>query len=250
MQGEDDQNVFVVEVPEFTGPLNRLVEEVERKRIDIATVPLLFIVEQFLDWFRQAMDARLELAADWLLAAAKLAALKARLLANPGAADKARILLGGEDIRITAARKEALRSLVEELQRRRRLGVHWFAPGDAEADKVQGKRLEASLHALLLAYVNEARKTLVPASAPVRKPFLLMSIDAANKAIAARCGDGFDWTDILDLIPSDPPANAIHARSRIAASYVACLQLAKDGLAEVAQAEGGVRVRSAVREGA
>ncbi len=240
----DDRDVFTVEVLDFQGPLNRLVEEVERKRIDIASVPLLFIVEQFLDWFRQAMDARLEVAADWLLAAARLAALKARLLAVPGSSERTRILVAGEDVRLTTARREALRTVVEELQRRRRLGLDWFAPG-GEEDANPGKRLEASLHGLLLAYVREAKRTLVPAAAPVRKPFLLLSIDDAQRSIARRCAEGLDWTDILDLLPGEPAANDVHARSRVAASYVACLQLAKVGVAEVMQAERGtVMVRS------
>ncbi len=244
MSGQDPED-FTVEIQDFSGPLNRLVEEVERKRIDIATVPLLFIVERFLDWFRQAMDTRLEVAADWLLAAARLAALKARLLANPAYADRARIVVGGEDVRLTAARKEALRAIVEELQRKRRLGVHWFAPGEGDGGAAAGKRLEASLHGLLLSYVREAGRTLSPPSAPVRAPYRLASLEGARKHVSGLCDGGLDWTDVLDLLPPDEPGGALHARSLLAASYVACLQLAKEGRAEVAQhGPGSVRVRA------
>lgn len=242
-----EPDTFTVDIQDFSGPLNRLVEEVERKRIDIATVPLLFIVERFLDWFRQAMDTRLEVAADWLLAAARLAALKARLLANPSQADQARITLGGEDVRLTAARKEALRTIVEDLQRRRRLGVHWFDPGPGDDGAVAGKRLEASLHGLLLSYVREAGKTLVPAAAPVRAPYRLASLEAARKHVSLLCEGGLDWTDVLDLLPPEGEPGTLHAKSLVAVSYVACLQLAKDGRAEVAQhGPGSVRVRGLV----
>jgi hypothetical protein len=64
----------------FEGPLDLLLELARAQKVDIATISIVQLVDQFLAVLEQARAVRLELAADWLVMAAWLAWLKSRLL--------------------------------------------------------------------------------------------------------------------------------------------------------------------------
>jgi segregation and condensation protein A len=103
--------------------------------------------------------------------------------------------------------------------------------------------MEATLYAMLAAYVREARVTLRPAVAPVRKPFLVFTVEDAIKLVESVCARTDDWLSILDIRHEEPAVDVIHARSRVASAFVASLELAKRGVVEVEQSGEAINVR-------
>jgi segregation and condensation protein A len=78
-----DERALRVSVDVFDGPLDLLLSLVKERQLDIATVPLASIAEQYLA-FIQAMEALdVELAADYLVVAATLIFLKSKALLPP-----------------------------------------------------------------------------------------------------------------------------------------------------------------------
>jgi segregation and condensation protein A len=72
-----------VSVAVFDGPLDLLLSLVKERQLDIATVPLASVADQYLAYI-QAMDALdVELAADYLVVAATLVFLKSKALLPP-----------------------------------------------------------------------------------------------------------------------------------------------------------------------
>src|SRR3954452_5011314 len=140
-----------VDVDGFEGPLDLLLELARRQKVDLARISILTLAEQYLAFIEEARSLRLELAADYLVMAARLAYLKSRLLLpeppkgeEPSAAD----LAGAFALRLQ--RLETIRAAARHLADRDRLGRDVFARGETEAtpDRVV-TRWDASLYDLL-----------------------------------------------------------------------------------------------------
>ncbi|HET8763185.1 MAG TPA: segregation/condensation protein A, partial [Gemmatimonadales bacterium] len=73
----EDGSAFVVELDQFTGPLDLLLHLLREERIEIADIPIARIADQFL---RAIHQLGLNQAADYLDMASRLVRLKAQLL--------------------------------------------------------------------------------------------------------------------------------------------------------------------------
>jgi segregation and condensation protein A len=78
-----DERALRVSLDVFDGPLDLLLNLVKERQLDIATVPLALVADQYLAYI-QAMDAiDVELAADYLVVASTLVFLKSKALLPP-----------------------------------------------------------------------------------------------------------------------------------------------------------------------
>lgn len=248
VQRPDEEEAFLVDLPTYEGPLHLLLELARSKKIDLIAINVLEIVDQFLLWYENAKSRRIELAADWLVMAATLALLKSRLLIPVPKEERAAAEAFIEDLSTRLRRLDAVRMLADELLNRRRLGIHWHAAVDEAADGKRRKHVDATLHSLLSAYVSEATLTMRPQPAPVRRPFLVLSVEEAIRHLQSTGAIDETWRSILDVVPMTRTVDAIHGRSKIAASYVAALDMAKRGKVEVRQSEDGLMVEVRRRE--
>ena len=64
----------------FEGPLDLLLYLIKRQNLDILTLPVLKITQQYTDYISLMENMRLELAAEYLVMAAMLAEIKSRML--------------------------------------------------------------------------------------------------------------------------------------------------------------------------
>ena len=76
--GEHDQ--YQVNLPVFNGPLDLLLHLIERAEIDIYNIPIVEVTDQFLAYLQTMEFLDLHMAADFLLMAATLMQIKARML--------------------------------------------------------------------------------------------------------------------------------------------------------------------------
>lgn len=235
-EGED---VLLVTQGAYEGPLDLLLDLVRSRKVDVTAISILAVIDDFMAWMDKARSLRLELAADWLVMLATLAYIKSRHLVplpKDAPPDKADALL--EDIAHRLRRQESIRSLVEALAQRPRLGANWHPPGAPETRAREPRRIESTLHALLSAYRREALLSLAERPAPVRTPVDLLSVEVALRHLR-----GLDLSPGLPvpLLHVIPPAaageGAVTGRSRIASTYVAALGLARAGRMSVAQAD-------------
>lgn len=72
-----------VQLDVFDGPLDLLLSLIKEQQLDIATVPLAMVAEQYLSYVRMMDDLNVEIAAEYLVIAATLVFLKSKALLPP-----------------------------------------------------------------------------------------------------------------------------------------------------------------------
>ena len=100
---------YVVAIENFSGPLDLLLFLVRRTELDIIDIPIVTIVDQFIDTIRLWRDLDLDTAGDFILMAATLLEIKARAIAPPPEGDAA---AGAADDDIIDPRSNLISSLL------------------------------------------------------------------------------------------------------------------------------------------
>ncbi|WP_428393580.1 segregation and condensation protein A [Lichenicoccus sp.] len=253
--GAPDCGAPLLRLDGFEGPLDLLLELARAQKVDLARISILQLVEQYLAVVGQA---RLELAADWLVMAAWLAWLKSRLLLpqEPGHAEsevEAEIVAG-----LLAARLAELahvRRAASWLAHKDQLGHDVFARGVSEAlTEVDRSGLELDVPRLLTAYLASMRRVARHRSYRPR-PLGLWTMQEALSRLRRMLGDatvdqaGAGWCGFEAILAEWQPAGAaasiVAQRAAVAAALLAGLELARSGEVELAQAHafGAIRVR-------
>ncbi len=76
----DPDNEFEIKLPLFEGPFDLLLFFIERNEIDIYDIPIAQITQEFLDYLQHMQLLNIELASEFILVAATLMKIKARML--------------------------------------------------------------------------------------------------------------------------------------------------------------------------
>lgn len=76
----ENQLVYKIELPTFSGPLDLLLHLIERNELDITAISLAAVTDQYLEQIDKLRDERLEQLMDFLVVGAKLLVIKSRAL--------------------------------------------------------------------------------------------------------------------------------------------------------------------------
>ena len=71
---------YKIDLPTFAGPLDLLLHLIERQELDIVSISLVEVTEQYLDQVKQMKQNRMEQLIDFLVVAARLMLIKSRAL--------------------------------------------------------------------------------------------------------------------------------------------------------------------------
>ena len=231
-----------LELDGWEGPLDLLLDLARRQKVDLRRISILALVDQYLTYIEQAAALRLELAADYLVMAAWLAYLKSALLlprdeqADPSPEELALRL------QLRLQRLAAMRDAAARLMGRDRLGRDVFRRGAPEGLRIDRKaRWQCDWFALVQAY-GQVKARTQPVVHLVRDR-MVMTLDSSLSRVSAMLGVTLDWMELRDFLP--PHADPRLRRSALASSFVAALELARLGKAELAQDEvfGPLRLR-------
>ena len=227
---------FVIDVAGFEGPLDLLLFLARNQKVDLSRISILALVEQYLEFIESARRIRLELAADYLVMAAWLAYLKSRLLLpEPPAGEEPTGQEMADALQGQLRRLEAMQEAGARLMARPQLGRDIFSRGQPEGIVVVRRAVwDVKLYDLLSAYGSQVR----PKDADTYQiaPMEFFSVEEAAERLGRMLGIAIDWQSLEAFLPAgltDPARR----RSAIAATFVAGLQLAKDGQIELRQTE-------------
>lgn len=229
---------LIVNLEGFEGPLDLLLALARTQKVDLAKISVLALAEQYLEFVNQALKARLELAADYLVMAAWLAFLKSKLLLprEEGHEDQPT----GDELAARLAfrlmRLEAMRHAAGQLVTRKRLGRDVFTRGNPEGVRtIRTRKYTAMIFDLLKAYADQRKKTVKRVHVVPRRT--VWSIKEARERLESLLGEGVgDWVQ-LDLFLQRYGAMPDIARTARASSFGATLEMAREGLVEISQAE-------------
>jgi segregation and condensation protein A len=236
------QEALVVSLDGFEGPLDVLLALARTQKVDLAKISVLALADQYLAFVAQALKLRLELAADYLVMAAWLAYLKSKLLLprEAGTEDQPTGDELAARLGFRLKRLEAMRNAAATLMTRKRLGRDIFGRGMPEGvHTIRVRQYTAVIYDLLKAYAEQRRRTTKRVHVIRRRT--VWSIKEARQRLEVLVGqltgeaEG-QWLQ-LDKYLEQYLANADVARTAVASSFGAALEMAREGLVEISQAE-------------
>lgn len=246
--GRGDDAALYLEIDGWEGPLDMLLDLARRQKVDLRRISILELVDQYLGYIERAEALRLELAADYLVMAAWLAYLKSALLLPREEQEEPSPEELALRLQLRLQRLGAMREAAARLMGRDRLGRDVFARGAPEGLRVDRRnRWHCEWFDLIRAY-GDVRQRTQPVVHMVRER-MVMTLESALARVSSMLGVTLDWIEIRDFLPSacegewaDPRLR----RSALASSFVAALELARTGKAELDQVEvfGPLRLKA------
>ncbi|MBI5016983.1 MAG: segregation/condensation protein A [Deltaproteobacteria bacterium] len=248
----EENHAFKIRLEGFEGPLDLLLHLIRKSRYDIYDIPIAQILREYLAVLEVLRELDLDVAGEFLVMAATLAAIKSRMLLPVPVAEEE----GGDEGK--DPRAELVRRLVEyeqfreaalSLDGRSILGRDVFArtwrPAELDDLERPDVPLQGDLYELLLAFhelLREAPEEFVHDVARQR-----VSIQEAIQEILDHFqqlppGMGLSFRDLFPPRPS---------RDRIVATFLALLELIRLRAARVQQVEafGEIRIQPVPPEG-
>ena len=232
------REALVVSLDGFEGPLDVLLALARTQKVDLAKISVLALADQYLRFIAHAQTVRLELAADYLVMAAWLAFLKSRLLLprEVECGDQPT----GEELAARLAfrlqRLEAMREAAAKLMTRKRLGRDVFARGMPEGVRtLRVRQYTAKIYDLLKAYAEQRRRTARRVHVIPRRT--VWSIKQARERLEALFGAGAGEWVRLEIYLAQYLAAPEVARTAVASSFGAALEMAREGVVEISQAK-------------
>jgi len=229
---------LIVSLDGFEGPLDVLLALARTQKVDLAKISILALADQYLLFIAEARKLRLELAADYLVMAAWLAFLKSKLLLpkETGADDSP----SGDELAARLAfrlkRLEAMRNAAAALMTRKRLGRDVFARGMPEGVRtIRVRQYTGVIYDLLKAYAEQRRRTVKRVHVVPRRT--VWSIKEARQRLEAMVGQlTGEWMELekyLEQYRDNPDV----ARTAVASSFGAALEMSRAGMVEISQAK-------------
>lgn len=212
----------------FEGPLDLLLYLIRRQNLDVLDIPIAEITRQYMDYIDLMHDLRLELAAEYLVMAAILAEIKSRLLLpRPPSEDGS----GEQDPRAELVRR------LQEYERYKRAAEDLDALPRVERDTSVAHADIGEHNVVRLPPPVELRELLLALKDVLRRAELNGAVAMQRDALSIR----ERMSDLLKLVED----GAFHAfdevfkpeqgKLGIVVSFMAMLELIKEGLLEVVQ---------------
>jgi len=223
---------LTVSFESWEGPLDILLTLARSQKVDLREISILALVEQYLKFIAGARAMKLELAADYLVMAAWLAYLKSALLLPKAQQEDPSPEELALRLQLRLQRLSAMRDAGARLMARDRLGRDVFARGEPEGLRVDKVAIwQANLYDLIAAYGQVKARTQPATHVISRRP--VMSLDEAIERVSRLVGARIDWTQLEAFLPEG--VEGALGRSALASSFVAMLELAKQGRVDIKQ---------------
>jgi segregation and condensation protein A len=214
----------------FEGPLDLLLYLIRKQNLDILDIPIAEITRQYMKYIDVMADLQLELAGEYLLMAAMLAEIKSRmLLPRPAAADGQE----EEDPRAELVRRlqeyERFKKAAEDIDQLTRLERDTL-PASAELveRKVVRVQPQVSLQEMLLAFKDVLARAEMFAHHHVARERLSVRQRMSDILSNLRTAAFVDFTQLFRFE---------EGRMGVTVTFIAILELMKEGLIEIVQAE-------------
>jgi len=225
----------------FEGPLDLLLYLIRKDNIDIADIRVAEITRQYVEYIELMQEMQLELAGEYLVMSAMLAEIKSRILLPkpPGIAEDE------EDPRAELIRRlqeyERYKQAAEDLDALPRLGRDVF---HASAEPVEQKVItlppEVELQDLIAAFQDVMKRASMYAHHHVQLESL--SVRERMSSVLSKVNSAH-FTSFKDLFTVE------EGRMGVVVSFLAILELVKESLIDLTQAEpfAPIHVKAAVR---
>ena len=227
-----DDEALNLSLDGWEGPLDLLLNLARAQKVDLHQISILALVEQYLAYIEGARTLRLEIAADYLVMAAWLAYLKSCLLLPKDPDVEPSVEELAMRLQLRLQRLDAMREAGARLMGRDRLGRDVFARGAPEGLKLVRKAdWQVTPFELYAAYGRVKARTQPAMHVVAHRA--VMTLEDAIQRVASLLGQALDWTTLEAFLPAT--ADPQYRKSALASSFVAALELARQGRLQIEQ---------------
>jgi segregation and condensation protein A len=208
----------------FEGPLDMLLYLIRRQNLDILDIPIAEITRQYMRYIELMQVLQLELAGEYLLMAATLAEVKSRMLLPR---------MGTDDPRAELVRRlqeyERFKRAAEGIDRMPRLERDtWVASAELVDRKVVRIPPQVSLQEMLIAFQDVLARSDMFAHHHVQREPLSVRQRMTDVLSALQANAFVDFVRLF---------SAEEGRRGVTVTFVAILELLREGLIEIVQSE-------------
>ena len=231
---------YRIHLEAFEGPLDLLLHLIKKEDIDIYNIPIARLLDQYIEYINLAKELDIDLAGEFLEMAAELTYIKSRMLLPESSADEDE----GPDPRADLVAKlleyQRYKMAAQALLRRPMLGRDVFIrPTTTETGEAQEMFVEADTLALLSAFQKLLKKM---------PPDQVHEIQRTQKGVAERVLELTEFLRGRKQIAFEDLFEGGRSRSDIVGTFLAILEMAKQGLVKIIQERVHIFVASLITE--
>jgi len=225
---------FLLDVGGFEGPIDVLLTLARDQKVDLTQISILELANQYLYWVMEIRNSNLELAADYLVMAAWLAYLKSRLLIpDMSLEDEPTGEEMSEALQFQLRRLESMQNSGAQILAQLQLGQDYFKRGEPEKFGNNSTSIyKISIYDLLSAYGEHTHRSNIKTLHIQGSD--LFSPDDAIKRMIGMVGKIPNWARLEQFLPIQLRGDIV-SRSAIASTFVAVLQMTKEGKMQMRQ---------------
>ena len=223
-----DSNQFSVDLTAFKGPLDVLLDLAKSQKVNLESISVTKLADQFYVFITKAQNINLELASDYLLMATWLTYLKSKLLLPESDEEEFKALEVAEKLKLQLKKLELIRLLSDQMLKHKRLGKDIFLRGiRGNIRSIYNSKYSLTLYELLKSYSSIIMtKNFQRINIPKLPVF---TTEEGIKRIKEFFGNLIDWKNIDDLIPSNFRSTKNSKKSGKAGIFSGSLELVKEG---------------------
>ena len=223
-----------INIDNYSGPLEVLLDLAKSQKVDLATISISELADQFNVFVNKAKKLNLDLASEYLLMATWLTYLKSKLLLPEIEDDDFKVLEVAEKLKLQLKKLELIRILSDQMLKRKRLGVSIFARGiKGGIRSIHNTNYSVTLYEVLKSYSNHVmKKDFMRINIPILPVF---TTEEGIKRIKAFISKLSGWKNLTELIPKDFGKPEVLKKSGLAGIFSGSLELSKEGNIEIKQ---------------
>ena len=226
---------LLLDLDGFEGPIDLLLHLAREQKVDLSSISILQLSDQYLNFIQNTQLIDIEIAADYLVMAAWLAFMKSRLLLPETDGEEEPT---GEEmasaLRFQLKRLEKIRSLGFSLFDRFQLGQDFFFRGyPQDFGYLNNTTYDIELNDLILAYGEYSDRRDIQVLR-IQPSDLYSTQDAIGWFSRALVGNSSGWENFHGFLPTYKRSGII-GKSMLASAMTAMLQLTKDGKIDIQQ---------------
>ena len=227
-------NNFNVELNNFHGPLDVLLDLAKAQKVDLENISITKLADQFHEYITNEKNLNLEAASEYLLMATWLTYLKSKLLLPVNPEEEFKMLEVAEKLKLQLKKLELIRLLSDQMLKRKRLGRDVYMRGiKGSIRSIYSTEYNLNLYDLLKAYssiimTKDFHRINIP-KLPV------YTAEDGIKRIREFFGNLVDWKKIDDLIPKNFKKGIQNKKTGKAGIFAGSLELVKEGNIKIKQ---------------
>ena len=214
----------------FEGPLDLLLYMIRRQNLDILDIPIADITKQYMEYIGLMADMQLELAGEYLVMAATLAEIKSRMLlpraVDPNAGEEG-------DPRADLVRRlqeyERFKSAAESIDRIPRMERDtWVGSADLVERKSSRPLPQIAMQEMLMAFREVVQRSEMFAHHQIKRERLSVRVRMSDILSSL---ERASFVEFVNLFKPE------EGRMGVTVTFVAILELVREGLIEIVQTE-------------